>query len=223
MGQTLADRVLIAKSSDGEMNDLLREYRPFILSAVLTNSPKAEEDYVQAGMLAFAQAVRTFEPGKGSFLSFAKLLISRRVIDCIRQDTAHPELPLLDQEDEESRSYYCEVIMDEANKMNKMVKQLLTLTALEFGRDMPVIEPFDGAELIRDLVNSSSILLQQNEAQVEVSVPEHLEVLGDEFKIEEVVTNYLTNAIHHLDGERLIRIRAEVRKETGQALSLIHI
>jgi len=92
MGQTLADRVLIAKSSDGEMNDLLREYRPFILSAVLTNSPKAEEDYVQAGMLAFAQAVRTFEPGKGSFLSFAKLLISRRVIDCIRQDTAKPKV-----------------------------------------------------------------------------------------------------------------------------------
>lgn len=26
------------------------------------------------------------------------------MIDCIRQDTAHPELPLLDQEDEESRS-----------------------------------------------------------------------------------------------------------------------
>ena len=35
MGQTLADRVLIAKSSDGEMNDLLREYRPFILSLSL--------------------------------------------------------------------------------------------------------------------------------------------------------------------------------------------
>ena len=29
--------------------------------------------------------------------------------------------------------------MDEANKMNKMVKQLLTLTALEFGNDMPVL------------------------------------------------------------------------------------
>lgn len=121
-------------------------------------------------------------------------------------------------EDEESRNYYCEVIMDEANKMNKMVKQLLTLTALEFGRDMPSIEPFDGAELIRDLVNSSSILLQQNEARVEIDVPEHLEVLGDEFKIEEVVTNYLTNALHHLDGERLIRIRAEIREETGQAV-----
>ncbi len=43
--------------------------------------------------------------------------------------------------------------MDEANKMNKMVRQLLTLTALEFGKDMPAMEPFDLAELIRDLVN----------------------------------------------------------------------
>ena len=38
-------------------------------------------------------------------------------------------------EDPESRDYYCEVIMDEANKMNKMVKQLLTLSALESGND----------------------------------------------------------------------------------------
>ena len=36
-------------------------------------------------------------------------------------------------EEKESRDYYCEVIMDEANKMNKMVRQLLTLNALESG------------------------------------------------------------------------------------------
>ncbi len=51
-------------------------------------------------------------------------------------------------EDEDSRNYYCEVIMDEAGKMNKMVKQLLTLTALEFGNDMPVMERFDITALI---------------------------------------------------------------------------
>ena len=118
-------------------------------------------------------------------------------------------------EDEESRSYYCEVIMDEANKMNKMVRQLLTLTALEFGKDMPAMEPFDLAELIRDLVNSSSILIQQNDAHVQVEAPEELWVLGDEFKIEEVVTNYLTNGMHHLNGPRKIRIR--VSQEAGKA------
>ena len=113
-------------------------------------------------------------------------------------------------EDEESRNYYCEVIMDEANKMNKMVRQLLTLTALEFGNDMPSIEPFDVSELVHDLINSSSILIQQNEAKVTVEMPEMLMVMGDEFKIEEVVTNYLTNAMNHLGGEHRIRIWSEV-------------
>ena len=112
-------------------------------------------------------------------------------------------------EDAESRSYYCEVIMDEAGKMNKMVKQLLTLTALEFGNDTPMMEPFDLAELIGDLVESSRILTEQNHARVEVETEHPLYVVGDEFKIEEVLTNFLTNALNHLDGERIIRIRTE--------------
>ena len=33
-------------------------------------------------------------------------------------------------------------------------------------------------------------------------------VRADEFKIEEVYTNYLNNAINHLDGERNITVRA---------------
>ena len=112
-------------------------------------------------------------------------------------------------EDAESRSYYCEVIMDEAGKMNKMVKQLLTLTALEFGNDTPMMENFDLAELIDDLLESARILMEQNQARVVVETERPLYVVGDEFKIEEVLTNYLTNAMNHLDGERLIRIRTE--------------
>lgn len=109
-------------------------------------------------------------------------------------------------EDEESRNYYCEVIMDEAGKMNKMVKQLLTLTALEFGNDTPLIDRFDITELIGDILNSASILIQQNGAHVEYEPEAPLYVMADEFKIEEVVTNYLNNAMNHLDGARIIRI-----------------
>lgn len=111
--------------------------------------------------------------------------------------------------DEESRDYYCEVIIDEANKMNKMVRQLLTLTALEFGNDAPIMERFDVTELICDMVSSSGILFQQNNAKVDVKAESPLFVRGDEFKIEEVLSNYLTNALHYLNGERRIEIRAE--------------
>lgn len=109
-------------------------------------------------------------------------------------------------EDEDSRNYYCEVIMDEAGKMNKMVKQLLTLTALEFGNDMPVMERFDITALIRGILASAGILLQQKEARVVFEQKEPVWVWADEFKIEEVITNYLNNAMNHLDGERQITI-----------------
>ena len=112
-------------------------------------------------------------------------------------------------EDPESRDYYCEVIMDEAGKMNKMVKQLLTLTALEFGNDKPVIEQFDLTGLIQGVLSSASILLQQKEAEVEFEPSGPVMVWADEFKIEEVITNYLNNAMNHLNGKRKIKIRLE--------------
>lgn len=112
-------------------------------------------------------------------------------------------------EDPDSRDYYCEVIMDEANKMNKMVKQLLNLTALEFGNDLPVMEQFDITALIRGILSSAGILLQQKEATVVFDQETPVLVWADEFKIEEVITNYLNNALNHLGGERCIEIRLE--------------
>lgn len=109
-------------------------------------------------------------------------------------------------EDEESRAFYCDVIVDEANKMNKMVKQLLTLNALEFGNDMLRLEHFDLITLIQGVVNSAGILIQQKGADVRLNLPPSVYVWADEFKIEEVITNYLSNALNHLGGENRIEI-----------------
>ena len=46
-------------------------------------------------------------------------------------------------DDEENRKFYCEVIMDEADKMNQMVKKLLTLNEIEFGSNQTNFERFD--------------------------------------------------------------------------------
>ena len=46
-------------------------------------------------------------------------------------------------DDSESREFYCDVIMDEASRMNKLVKNLLTLNQLESGKDAVVMERFD--------------------------------------------------------------------------------
>ena len=110
-------------------------------------------------------------------------------------------------DDPESREFYCEVIMDEASKMNKLVKNLLTLNQLESGKDAPVMERFDIVSLIKGVIGSMHIVIEQKEATVIFEETEPVYVWADEFKTEEVVTNYISNALNHLDGERKVEIK----------------
>lgn len=108
--------------------------------------------------------------------------------------------------DPESRDYYCSVIMDESRKMSKMVRQLTSLIHYEFGEESLSIEQFDLVELIRNCLNSEQLKISEKGANVICDIPESLIVLADEYKIEEVFTNYFTNALNHVSGDMNIRI-----------------
>lgn len=110
-------------------------------------------------------------------------------------------------DDEESREYYCEVIIDEANKMNTMVKRLLTLNQLESGNDVVTMERFDVASLISNYLQSADILVKQNEVRVVYRQKDPVFVWADEFKTEEVFMNYFSNALNHCAGEKIIEIK----------------
>jgi len=112
-------------------------------------------------------------------------------------------------DDPESREFYCDVIMDEASKMNKLVKNLLTLNQLESGKDAVVMERFDIVSLIRGVLQTMNIMIGQKEANVIFEAEKPVYVWADEFKIEEVVTNYVSNALNHLEGEKEIEIKLQ--------------
>ncbi|MCR5272903.1 MAG: HAMP domain-containing histidine kinase [Lachnospiraceae bacterium] len=112
-------------------------------------------------------------------------------------------------DDEESRNFYCDVIMDETDKMNQMVKKLLSLNQLEFGNNMISMERFDMTELINGVINAQNILAGQTGIEITFDANKPLYVWGDEFMIEEVITNYMSNAIHHCEGEKKINVSYE--------------
>ena len=109
-------------------------------------------------------------------------------------------------EDEESRKYYTEVIMDESEKMNKMVKQLLTLSSLESGNSILHKENFNMTSLTEGVLSSISILIGEKNVKVDFDTSKDIFLYADEFKIEEVVTNYISNAIHHVNDNGTIKI-----------------
>lgn len=118
-------------------------------------------------------------------------------------------------DDEESRDYYLDVIIDESYRMNNLVKEIMTLSELEFGNKPLEIERFDLVELINNKISSNQILLKQNEIELEFDHDdEQLFVWADEFKTEEVLENYLSNAIHYCEGEKQIKISLLKKEET---------
>lgn len=112
-------------------------------------------------------------------------------------------------DDAESREFYCDVIMDEAARMNTMVKKLLTLNQLESGNEVVSMERFDVTALIKNYMLSCDILLKQKEISVRMEDYGPAYVWGDEFKIEEVFANYFTNAINHASGDKVIDIKIQ--------------
>lgn len=123
-------------------------------------------------------------------------------------------------EDSESRTYYSNVILDEAKRMNHMVKDLMNLSAIEQGKDLPDFALLDFPKLLQGVISSMDILLKQEEIQLEVEIPKELYLYGDEFKIEEVLMNYLQNAIHHVTEPKQISIYTENR---GKNLVEVHV
>ncbi len=98
--------------------------------------------------------------------------------------------------------------------MNNMVKKLLTLNHLESGKDAIVFERFDLTKLVRTVVHSAELLADQKGAKILFEETESHYVWADEFKTEEVVTNFVSNAINHVDFDKVIEIK--MKKENGK-------
>ena len=122
-------------------------------------------------------------------------------------------------EDEQSRAFYCEVIVDEAAKMNAMLQRLLTLNQLEFGNYVVNMERFDLVTLIQNYIQSAQILTQQQNIRVQMADYMPIYVWADEFKTEEVFMNYFINALNHCEGEKVIEVRLE--QEQGRVRVLV--
>ena len=108
--------------------------------------------------------------------------------------------------DKESQDMYLDVIVDESQKMNKLVMQLMNLEQIENGSDALELMEFDLTDVIKGVLDNSRIMIEQAGARIIFDESKSFRVCADEFKTEQVVSNYLTNALHHLDGEKIIKI-----------------
>ena len=121
--------------------------------------------------------------------------------------------------DEENRKFYAEVILDEANKMDKLVKRLLELMKLEYEDRKFNDNKFDIVELINEVIRNSKVILTEQNIDVEFKEEKPIYAYADDFYIEQVITNYFTNAIKNvseIEGKKRIKIAIKRGKEEGK-------
>lgn len=86
---TVEERVTSAKSDKALENDFIREYIPFIISCAnktLNKFITQGDDEFSVAMFAFYEAMQKYEPDKGSYLSFARMIIKNRLTDYLRKE-----------------------------------------------------------------------------------------------------------------------------------------
>ncbi len=116
-------------------------------------------------------------------------------------------------ESEEDRNFYCDVIMNETNKMNKLVRDLLNLSQIESGYFHIEKSEFNLTSLIEYVLNKYKSIFEEKNIKVRFDNDEDVIVSGDMTRIEQMLTNYINNAINHLDYNKVINISKTVYKE----------
>lgn len=115
--------------------------------------------------------------------------------------------------DEEKRSFYCDVIMEEAEKMDVIVKDLLNLSQIESGNiDLSRCD-FDIERLVSETVKKLEPIFEEKGIKTELDIAIKQQVNGDPVRIEQVMINYLNNAINHIDSNKQIKITAKPHED----------
>ena len=109
----------------------------------------------------------------------------------------------------ETADSYCDTIMEESVRMNEMIMKLLEITKYSSGAYAPEREDFEIRPFVQDWFDRNESLLAEKGIRYENTVPDGIFGNGDKFILASVLNNYLSNAVSHAEGEKMLRTYAE--------------
>lgn len=110
--------------------------------------------------------------------------------------------------DEDSKEFYCNTIIEESEKMDSLVKKLTSLTQIEYGYTKVNLTTFDIKDVIENKLLTMKVLFEQKDIQLISNTYSQL-VEMDEELLDEVLNNFLSNALNHIDDNKLIKVSFE--------------
>ena len=118
-----------------------------------------------------------------------------------------------DLNNEEKRNDNLNVIIEEADRLNYLVDDILTLSKLQSGKQELNIEEFNLSEMVHNIIKRFSILKELEGYNFELSFADNILIKADKKKIEQVIYNLINNAINYTGSDNKIIINILVNNE----------
>jgi two-component system sensor histidine kinase KdpD len=191
-----AERRRAAEARETELRSLYDDLR-----AMSEEREQLAEDATRAQVLERVDEQRAAMLRSVSHDLRTPLASIRAVASDLRDGTAY---------DDETRKELLETVCDEAERLDRIVANLLSLSRIEAGALTPDRQAVDLDELVADRVRRLGGLFRQ--VRVQVDIPPDLPLVdGDYTQLDQVVTNLVENAARHAPPASLVRISAEER------------
>ena len=120
----------------------------------------------------------------------------------------------INKDDEIKRDENLNIIIEETDRLNILVNDLLDLSKLEANKETLDISEFDLVKLIKNIIKKFNILKETENYKFNLILPKKALVKGDENKISQVIYNLVNNAINYTGDDLTVTIKVEEKKNT---------
>ncbi len=118
----------------------------------------------------------------------------------------------LSYKDDQKREEHCNIIMNEVDRLNLLVNDILTLSKNEANAEVLEIEEFDLVKEMKEILKRYEILKVTEDYHFEVSSPKKAMIKADKSKLSQVIYNLINNAINYTGKDKKVKIH--IKEET---------
>ena len=115
--------------------------------------------------------------------------------------------------DKEKRDENLNVIIDEADRLNVLVGNILTLSKLQSNVEILNQETFNLRDEIDSIVNKYSIIKELEGYTINVDCPKNVSIYADKEKINSVIYNLINNALNYTGNDKQIWVNVKEEKK----------
>lgn len=106
----------------------------------------------------------------------------------------------------EKRNSHLQVIIEEADRLNILVSDLLVLSKMQSGVDVLEKSVFNIKDTVMNIILSYAIFIEKEGYMIDFKCDSDYFVYGDEIRIKQVISNLVNNAIKYCGEDKIVTI-----------------